>query len=205
MKPFSDACEENKVPILDVIQDYFRNATTVLEIGSGTGQHAVFFAENMPHLQWHCSDQLIHHPGIKQWLAEYKGPNIAGPHLLDVKQVNWPLANSSSEYFSGVFSANTTHIMSWPEVELMFAGVSKNLASGDDGSGYFCLYGPFNYNGTYSSASNKHFDSYLKARDPQSGIRDLTDLKQLAAQVGMTLVNDHEMPVNNRILVWQKV
>jgi len=206
MKPFSDACEENKVPILRVIQDYFSGATTVLEIGSGTGQHAVFFAENMPQLQWHCSDQLIHHLGISQWLAEYTGVNITGPHILDVKQANWPSADSSDTKFSGIFSANTTHIMSWPEVELMFTGISKSLASGDgdDGSGYFCLYGPFNYDGTYTSTSNEQFDRFLKARDPQSGIRDLADLQQLASRVGLTLINDRKMPVNNRILVWQK-
>jgi len=206
MKPFSDACEENKAPILHVIQDYFCKATNVLEIGSGTGQHAVFFAKHMPHLQWHCSDQLIYHPGIKQWLADFPGSNITGPHILDVKQANWPLstssrANSSNECFTGVFSANTTHIMSWHEVELMFSGISRSLASG----GYFCLYGPFNYDGTYSSASNQQFDRYLKNRDPQSGIRDQADLQQLGSCAGMTLINDHEMPVNNRILVWQKV
>jgi len=210
MKPFSDACDENKVPILQVIQSYFAKATSVLEIGSGTGQHAVFFAEKMPQLQWHCSDQLIHHPGINQWLVEYTGTNITGPHNLDVKQASWPVPNKSSAHFSGIFSANTTHIMSWPEVELMFTGISKCLASedgagdGEECSGYFCLYGPFNYDGAFTSTSNEQFDRFLKARDPQSGIRDLNDLRQLASQVGMTLINDHEMPVNNRILVWKK-
>lgn len=196
MKPFSDACEENKDPILEVIRPYFATASNVLEIGSGTGQHAVYFAEHLPHLTWHSSDMAIYHNGIKQWLADYKGSNLVGPYSLDVKQDNWP-----SDNFDGVFSANTTHIMSWPEVERMFHGINGCLVE----SGYFCLYGPFNYSGNYTSASNERFDRFLKERDPNSGLRDLEDLTTLATNVGMALVDDHEMPVNNRTLVWQKI
>ena len=205
MKPFSAACDENKQPILGVIQHYFSKATTILEIGSGTGQHAVFFAEQLPHLQWFCSDQLVHHAGIRQWLAEFRktnipGTNISGPYELDVRHPIWPQADDTGANFTGVFSANTAHIMSWPEVKLMFAGISQRLTS----DGYFCLYGPFNYGGEYSSASNAQFDYFLKGRDPQSGIRDLAELQKLASSVSMTFIKDHEMPVNNRILVWQK-
>ena len=196
MKPFSDACEQNKLPILTVISEYFTDATNILEIGSGTGQHAVFFAEQLPHLCWHTSDQLVYHDGIKQWLVDYQGQNIRGPYLLDVTDsTSWP-----EEKFDGVFSANTAHIMSWPAVVNMFIGVGNILNS----KGFFCLYGPFNYNGRYTSASNQQFDNYLKARDPLSGIRDFGELNKLANQVGLTLVNDHEMPVNNRTLVWKK-
>lgn len=195
MKPFADACEQNKLPILQVIRRYFDSATNILEIGSGTGQHAVFFAENFPHAKWHCSDLTVHHSGIKQWLADYSGSNLTGPYPLDVKQDNWP-----AESFDGVFSANTAHIMSWPEVQHMFRGISNCLTQ----AGYFCLYGPFNYDDKYTSASNKQFDRFLKARDPNSGLRDLGDLTKLATSVGLTLINDHEMPVNNRTLVWQK-
>jgi hypothetical protein len=195
MKPYSEACEQNKQPILDVIQPYFANAENILEIGTGTGQHAVFFAEQLPHLQWHCSDMPAYHQGIKQWLADYNGHNISGPYDLDVMQSSWP-----TKTFDGVFSANTTHIMSWPAVQQMFVGVSKVLKA----TGFFCLYGPFNYAGHYTSASNEQFDQYLKARDPQSGIRDVDDLKKLAESAGLEFINDHEMPVNNRILVWQK-
>lgn len=201
MKPFSDACDENKRPILSVIQHYFSKATTVLEIGSGTGQHAVFFAEQLPHLQWYCSDQLIHHAGINQWLAEFRQTNISGPFELDVRQPDWPQTDGADGNFTGIFSANTVHIMSWPEVKLMFLGISQRLAN----DGYFCLYGPFNYDGEYSSASNEQFDRFLKGRDPQSGICDLAELQKLASSVGMALIKDHEMPVNNRILVWQKI
>jgi cyclopropane fatty-acyl-phospholipid synthase-like methyltransferase len=195
MKPFSDACEENKQPILEVIKHYFSGATSILEIGSGTGQHAVYFAEHLPQVKWHCSDQIVYHDGINQWLADYRGSNIAGPYELDVKQADWP-----TQHFDGVFSANTTHIMSWPEVELMFRGIGLYL----DQSSYFCLYGPFNYHGNYTSASNQRFDRFLKERDPNSGLREVDDLNRLATAAGLVLVNDHEMPVNNRTLVWQK-
>jgi len=196
MKPFSEACEQNKQPILTIISKYFTNASNILEIGSGTGQHAVFFAEQLAHLNWHCTDQLVYHEGIKQWLADYQGNNLRGPYLLDVTDsTTWP-----EEKFDGVFSANTAHIMSWPAVICMFNGVGNTLSS----KGFFCLYGPFNYNGRYTSASNQQFDNYLKSRDSLSGIRDFDDLNKLANQAGLTLVNDYEMPVNNRTLVWQK-
>ncbi len=195
LKPFSDACEENKQPILAIIKDYFSEPGHVLEIGSGTGQHAVFFAEQLAHLSWHCSDVLHYHDGINAWLAEYDQQNIHGPYELDVSQTHWPI-----NQVDGVFSANTTHIMSWENVEQLFAGVGKILKK----SGFFCLYGPFNFQGQYTSDSNAQFDRFLKQRDPKSGLRDFNDLQVLAEKAGMTLVNDHEMPVNNRILVWQK-
>lgn len=195
MKPFSEACEQNKLPILNIISEYFSAAKNILEIGSGTGQHAIFFAGHLPHLQWHCSDMPVHHNGIKQWLAEYPGDNISGPYELDVTRSTWP-----DNVFDGVFSANTTHIMSWHAVEQMFLGINKVLLTG----GAFCLYGPFNYGGCYTSPSNEQFDHYLKARDSLSGIRDFDDLNKLAAQNGFTLIDDHEMPVNNRLLVWKK-
>ncbi len=200
MKPFSDACEENKQPILAVISSYFSKSESILEIGSGTGQHAVFFAQHLPQVHWYCSDQELYHDGIKQWLADYTGTNLSGPLVLDVKQATWPKKIWPEKIFDGIFSANTAHIMSWPEVESMFTGVGKHLKTG----GYFCLYGPFNYDGQYSSQSNQRFDQFLKARDPLSGIRDLNDLKVLAAKCGLKLIKDHEMPVNNRTLVWQK-
>ena len=200
MKPFSDACEENKQPILEVISSYFSKSESILEIGSGTGQHAVFFAQQLPQVHWYCSDQEFYHDGIKQWLVDYTGTNLSGPLKLDVNQASWPNKTWPEKNFDGIFSANTAHIMSWPEVESMFTGVGKHLKTG----GYFCLYGPFNYDGQYSSESNQRFDQFLKARDPLSGIRDLNDLKVLAAKCGLKLIKDHEMPVNNRTLVWQK-
>ena len=195
MKPFSEACEQNKQPILAVLQQHFADVHRVLEIGSGTGQHAVFFAAQLPHLQWLTSDVSELHAGIDAWLAEARLPNVSHPLELDVNQPDWPV-----EYIDAVFSANTVHIMDWPSVENMFAGIGRVLQS----QGVFCLYGPFNYHGSYTSDSNARFDMWLKQRDPRSGIRDFEALNDLAHQHGMRLCTDHAMPANNRTLVWIK-
>ena len=195
MKPFSQACENNKVPILDVIRNYFSHARHLLEIGSGTGQHAVFFAAQLPELTWQTSDLAENHAGIMAWIHEAGLRNVSAPLLLDVTSRRWPIAETD-----GVFSANTAHIMDWPAVRSMFTGVGKVLRPG----GYFCLYGPFNFNGQYTSDSNEAFDRMLRERDPDSGLRDFTDLQSQAAHHGMQLVNRHPMPANNFLLVWQK-
>jgi cyclopropane fatty-acyl-phospholipid synthase-like methyltransferase len=195
MKPFAESSEQNKQPIHAVLQLEFANATSVLEIGSGTGQHAVYFAEKFPHLHWHCSDLAQNLPGIQLWLKESPCANLHGPHELDVMQAQWP-----AHPFDGVFTANTAHIMHWPMVVQMFAGIGRVLAVG----GKSCVYGPFNYQGRYTSDSNARFDQWLKQRDPASGIRDIDDLQKLAHQSGLTLIQDYEMPVNNRLLVWRK-
>lgn len=194
MKPFAESCEENKQPILEVLIKEFADTRHVLEIGSGTGQHAVFFSRALPHLTWQTSDVSDNHTGIQLWLDDDGADNARSPLHLDVTQDNWPDQN-----FDGIFSANTVHIMSWPEVENMFTGIGRVLSHG----GRFCLYGPFNYDGQYTSESNANFDRWLKARDPKSGIRDVADLDQLAEKAGLKLVRDYEMPANNRILVWQ--
>ncbi|MEW8232709.1 MAG: DUF938 domain-containing protein [Candidatus Thiodiazotropha endolucinida] len=194
MKPYSEACDENKGPILEVLLHLYRDVQTVLEIGSGTGQHAVHFATAMPHLTWQTSDMEENHPGIRAWLREAALPNVRNPIGLDVSRA-WP----AGEY-DAIFSANTTHIMSWPEVELMFQGVGQVLKRG----GCFALYGPFNYQGGYTSESNQRFDQWLKSRDPLSGIRDFEMLDELAASNHLIFSEDVEMPVNNRILVWYR-
>ncbi len=195
MKPYSESCDQNKAPILAIIQPLFKDCRSVLEIGSGTGQHAVCFAENMPQLIWHTSDRSENHGGIRQWLDEAVLPNTRYPLLLDVAQDEWPALS-----VDGVFSANTAHIMHWPEVEALIAGVSELLQEG----GLFALYGPFNYNGHYTSESNAGFDGWLKQRDPESGIRDFEAVNKLAGSAGLSLLDDYEMPANNRILCWQK-
>ncbi|MBI1423977.1 MAG: DUF938 domain-containing protein [Gammaproteobacteria bacterium] len=195
MKPFAESSEQNKLPILGVLQQEFAAVHSVLEIGSGTGQHAVFFAAQLPHLHWYASDVAENLPGIALWLQEYSGQNLSGPQTLDVTQAQWPLLQ-----VDGVFSANTAHIMHWPAVQAMFAGVGRLLQPG----GRFCLYGPFNYHGEFTSESNARFDAWLKARDPRSGVRDVNDLLALGAEAGMQLVRDHAMPANNRTLVWEK-
>jgi cyclopropane fatty-acyl-phospholipid synthase-like methyltransferase len=191
-KPFAESCEENKRPILAVLERLFAGVERVLEIGSGTGQHAVWFAQAMPHLFWQTSDREENHPGIRAWLEEADLPNTGLPLDLDVTGV-WP-----GQRFDGVFSANTAHIMSWTQVERLFQGVGRVLEPG----GCFALYGPFNFDGRYTSDSNRRFDQWLKSRDPLSGIRNFEDLNQLAVEQGLSFRENIEMPVNNRILVW---
>ncbi len=178
MKPFAESSEQNKVPIFTA------------------RQHAVYFAEQFSHLNWIASDQAEYHAGIQMWLDDAALDNIDGPLLLDVNQPSWPV-----DEVDAVFSANTVHIMAWPSVENMFAGIGKVLQSG----GVFCLYGPFNYNGKFTSESNARFDQWLKERDPVSGVRDFEALQVLAGEAGMQLVDDIEMPANNRVLTWKKI
>lgn len=195
-KPYAEACDRNKAPILAVIELLFEDCSSVLEIGSGTGQHAVFFAEKLPHLIWHTSDVKENHTDIKAWVQDAGLTNLRSPLMLDVMQPEWPDVK-----VDGVFSANTAHIMHWDAVEKFFAGAGKLLPEG----GKFVLYGPFNYQNQYTSDSNANFDLWLKARDPQSGIRNFEDLDNLAKSAGMEFRQDYEMPANNRILYWQKV
>lgn len=199
MKQYSEACEQNREPILSVLRETFSAARNVLEIGSGTGQHAVYFAHHLPHLHWQTSDLEENHSSINTWLHEAALENTLPPFTLDVTAATWPESTPESTY-DGLFSANTAHIMSWPAVQDMFTGIGKLL----EADARFCLYGPFNYNGNYTSDSNRRFDIWLKDRDPASGIRHFEALDGLASANGLTLETDHEMPVNNRLLVWKK-
>lgn len=194
MKPFSQACLNNREPILDVLRRVFANSRRVLEIGSGTGQHAVYFAEQLPHLHWQTSDLTENHAGINAWLDEFCGDNLSRPLELDVTSGIWP-----GEKVDAIFSANTAHIMSWEAVQQMFAGIPEVLDSG----GVMALYGPFNYHGAYTSDSNQRFDVWLKAQEPHRGIRDFEQVDGLARQAGMQLMEDNAMPANNRLLVWR--
>lgn len=194
-KPFSEACERNKEPILGVLRQVLAHSHRVLEIGSGTGQHAVFFAAELPHLCWQTSDLAVNHPGILAWIRASGLTNVLAPCVLDVDAPVWPARN-----IDAVFSANTVHIVAWPQVENLFQGVGRTL----EAQGLFCLYGPFNYHGEFTSASNAQFDVWLKQRDARSGIRDFEALDRLAKLHGMTLQDDYAMPANNRILVWRK-
>jgi cyclopropane fatty-acyl-phospholipid synthase-like methyltransferase len=195
MKPFSESCEQNKHAILEVLKQTFADAREVLEIGSGSGQHAVFFARELPHLSWQTSDVSAHHPGIQAWIDEADLSNILAPLALNVETDRWP-----ERSFDAIFSANTVHIMGWPEVEKMFAGIQKVLKPG----GCFCLYGPFNIDGQFSAASNAQFEAWLKSQDPKSGIRDQADLDRLAKNAGLLRIARYEMPADNAILGWQK-
>lgn len=195
MKPYSQACINNREPILSVIARLFADRKEILEIGSGTGQHAVYFAQQLPHLIWHSSDRTENHPGIKLWLQEAGLTNTPLPIELDVMQEPWPLISADA-----VFSANTAHIMPWASVERMLTIIAESLPN----NGLLVLYGPFNYRGTYTSDSNARFDQWLQQRNPLSGIRDFEAINHLATRLGLILEEDIEMPANNRILVWRK-
>lgn len=196
MKPYSPSSDENKEPILAVLREVFEGTDTVLEIGSGTGQHAVYFAKQLPHLIWQTSDVAENLAGIRMWLDEAVLPNVLPPIMLDVTDERWPTAKVDA-----VFSANTAHIMAWPQVARMFAGIGEVLRA----NGVLALYGPFNFGGAYTSESNARFDIWLKARDPLSGVRDFEALDALAQAHGMSLIMDYPMPANNRTLVWRKL
>jgi SAM-dependent methyltransferase len=194
-KPYSEACDQNRDPILAVLRRYFDRPGTILEIGSGTGQHAVYFGAALPQLRWQPTDVAAHLPGIRLWLEEAALPNVAEPLVLDVRHTPWPVQAAD-----GVYSANTAHIMHWPQVAAMFEGVGRVLRPG----GYFCLYGPFNEHGQFTSESNARFHMSLQMRDPGMGLRDKADLDRLARAAGLEQVDDVVMPVNNFTLVWQK-
>jgi cyclopropane fatty-acyl-phospholipid synthase-like methyltransferase len=194
MKQYSSSCVQNQEPILKIIKPLLLEKYTVLEVGSGTGQHAVFFAEHMPHLNWQASDQAQYLSSINAWVDEAKLNNTPPAINLDVTQA-WPALE-----FDVIFSANTTHIMSWEMVVDFYQGVGESLSE----NGLFILYGPFNYHQQYTSQSNADFDMWLKNRDPNSAIRNFEALMELAKQAKLTLLKDYEMPANNRILCWQK-
>lgn len=195
---WSEACERNKGPILEVLEAELKAPLTVLEIGSGTGQHAVYFSQQLPHLRWQPSDQGEYLAGLCARVEQEGGDNLLPPVALDVLCASWPDEARRAE---AVFSANTLHIMSWPAVVATFAGVGEVLAPGQ----WFLSYGPFSEEGRHNSDSNREFDAFLRQRDPASGIRDIRDLEALAAEHGLVLTRRWPMPANNRILGWQRL
>ena len=195
IKPYSTACDYNRQPILEIIEVLFADCKDILEIGSGTGQHAVYFAEKLPHLVWHSSDLQENHAGIEAWLYDANLANTPAPLELDVNQAHWPKLEVDA-----VFCANTIHIIGWDSVKALIAGAGKLLP----GNGLLVLYGAFNYNNAYTSESNARFDIWLRRRDPESGIRNFEDVDQLANAAGMYLQHDYTMPSNNRLICWAK-
>lgn len=192
-KNFSAACERNREPILAMLQERFAHCIRVLEIGSGTGQHAVFFSAHLPHLVWQTSDLPDNHASINAWREESLLPNVLPPLALDVSGT-WPHAS-----FDAAFTANTCHIMSWQQVMLMFEGLGGTLQEG----GVLCIYGPFKYGGAFTSESNARFDVMLRAQAEHMGIRDFEAVNRLAIDQGLVLQDDIDMPANNQMLVWQ--
>lgn len=195
-KKFAPAAERNKHAILEILQLYIKPKYNILEIGSGTGQHISFFAEKFPDNNWQPSDFLNNHSSIITWSAHID--NIKSPIELDVSN-NAHTNNIITHQYNIIFSANTTHIMSWSNVQSMFELISMIKAP----NGLFILYGPFNINNQYTSQSNKDFDQSLKSNNPNMGLRDLSDLKKLAIKNNLKLKTTHQMPANNMILVFE--
>ena len=196
MKSFSEACERNKDAILSIIKPLLRDKNSLLEIGSGNGQHAIYFSQYLDWIKWQTSDCVENHADINQWIDGNSGDNITRPIPLNVVSDAWP-----AQQYDAVYSANTAHIMSWEAVQAFFVGVGYVLPAG----GIFILYGPFNYNGTFTSESNRKFEDWLKSVDPNRGIRDFEAVNELAGASALSLIDDIAMPANNRILVWRKI
>lgn len=192
-KPFAPACERNREPILAVLREQLADCTRVLEIGSGTGQHAVYFGWRLPHLRWQTSDLAENHPGIRQWLAD-EGPANVEPPLTLSATGPWP-----DQTYDGVFTANTLHIMGWADVRALFAALPGVMAPGAP----LVVYGPFHRDGRPTSDSNARFDASLRAQPGDMGIRDLAEVDALAAAAGLTGLVEIPMPANNFCLVWR--
>ena len=199
-KPFSTACARNREPILDVLRAHFADRRRVLEIGSGTGQHAVHFAAGLSHLVWQPSDRAENLSGVRAWLAGAALPNALSPAEFDVARHTAPLGAAPGGD-DAVFSANTLHIMSWGEVEALFTRLPALTCAG----AVLAIYGPFNYDGEFTSPSNAAFDRSLKAGAAHMGIRDAAAVDALAHAAGFDLVDDVAMPANNRCRIWRRV
>ena len=191
-KPYSEACARNREPILEVLRRHFADRRRVLEIGSGTGQHAVHFAAAMPHLRWQTSELAANLHGTRRWLEEAALENLPPPLCLDVAGT-WPETR-----FDAVFTANTLYIMSWDHVCALFAALPEVL----EPHAVLAVYGPFNYGGTYTSQSNAAFDRWLKERSSVSGLREFEAVDALARGAGLTLIEDCALPAHNHLLLW---
>ncbi|WP_350562837.1 DUF938 domain-containing protein [Psychrobacter sp. CAL346-MNA-CIBAN-0220] len=198
--PFSQACENNKQAILEVLQKELKDSKQVLEIGSGTGQHSVYFAPSLTHLQWQTSDVIANHPAINAWHNAYPAPNLYAPLPFDLLRDSLPLNPVTNTPYDAVFTANTLHIIAWSLVERLFQLVGHALPIDSK----LIVYGPFNENGHYTSAGNQQFDAMLRQGNPNSGIRDKEDIVALAALRCLSLKTTYEMPANNQLLVFRK-
>ena len=200
--PFSQACENNKQPILEILQQELQDSNHLLEVGSGTGQHSVYFAPRLAHLTWQTSDVLAHHATINAWHTAYPVPNLNlyAPLAFDLVVNSLPMSLASNQPYDTVFTANTLHIISWSLVEKLFELVGEALPI----NGKLIVYGPFNENGDYTNAGNQQFDISLRQRDLKSGIRHLEDIMALANTHHLRLSNKYAIPANNQLLVFQK-
>lgn len=194
-KPFAPSCERNREPILDILRDAFVDRGSVFEIGSGTGQHAVHFAAALPCLEWQASERGEYVDVVQSWLDDAALTNTPPPIVFDVGQDDWPKAR-----YDAIFTANTLHIMAWPEVERLFARLPEIMS--DDC--VLVIYGPFNIDGRYTSESNAAFDGWLHERGAHMAIRDLAAVDALAATAGLQRIALHPMPANNFCVIWKR-
>jgi len=191
---YSEACARNQEPIRQVLSEWIRDPGLLLEIGSGSGQHALYLGGAFPQLRWQPTDVAQWLPALRQNLCP-RPANVLEPLELDLTHWPWPVTQANM-----LFTANTLHIVDWPSVEALLRGAGKILSP----AGLMLIYGPFRYRNSYTSDSNASFDLWLKQRDPASGIRDFEALESLAATAGLALVQDYAMPANNQLLVWRR-
>lgn len=193
-KPFSPACARNKAPILHYLRKWLGHGDHVLEIGSGTGEHGVYFAKQLAHIHWQCTDRCENLVGLQQWIPAATLANLSDPFALDVNTYPWGTLR-----YDAVFSANTLHIMAWQTVKKFLKQVHLALHPG----GKLILYGPLRYQGAYTSKSNAAFDAYLQAYDGQQGIRDMEAIQVILQAGGFTQIVDQPMPAHNQLVLWQ--
>ena len=193
--PDAPATLRNSDAILSVLRHELAECRELLEIGSGTGQHAVHFSARLRDIHWQTSDLPENHDGIRAHIANSGLSNVKAPLTLDVRS-----ASLGSPSYDVVFTANTMHIMSFAAIEQMIPFVVACLYDG----GLFIAYGPFRQGGRFNTQSNADFDASLRARDPDMGIRELEKIDGLAEHCGMRRVRTYAMPANNLLLIWQK-
>lgn len=196
--PYSAAADRNKEAIGDAMESLFNAATTVLEIGSGSGQHAVYLCRRFSHLQWQATEQSQYLESLQAALSAAALSNIQKAFELQVTAVAG--SDIAGSNYSLVYSANTAHIMGFDQVPSLFAVAGQCLHA----DGCFALYGPFSENGQHNSDGNRDFDASLRSQDPGMGIRDIEALEEFASRAGLALTEQISMPANNRILLWRK-
>lgn len=199
--PFSQPAENNREPILAELRRLLADASSVVEIGAGTGQHAVAFAQALPHLTWQPTEHPDALPMLCPRCAAADLDNLSPPLALDIGQRPWSWSDNgdNAAWPDALYTANTLHIVSETLVEALFAACGEQATA----DSLLIVYGPFNYSGDYTSESNRRFDGWLKARDPASGIRDFEWVNGLAERGGYALEDDVAMPANNRLLCWR--
>ncbi len=189
------ATARNREPILAALVTRLPASGLVLELASGSGEHAVHFARALPHLDWQPTDlDPDALASIAAWSAEAALPNLRAPLLLDAT-APWPV-----DHADAIFCANMIHISPWPATEALFAGAGRVLPIG----AALFTYGPYKFHGQFTAPSNHSFDQSLRGRDPNWGVRDIEELTATAAPHGLTLEETLELPANNHLLVWRR-